>query len=66
MNVQLSPNTRVIDLLAFAKSQGKTLVWKSEGFNYQPHLENTPNDHSPSVTRLRARLRVVDSQKTRG
>ena len=67
MHLDLPENTRVIDLIRFANAQGKRLVWKQEGFRYRAHLEEAANDHRhahrPSVTRLRPRLRVVDSQK---
>jgi len=62
MRIDLPKSTRVIDLVKFASAQGKRLVWRSEGFNYVPHMENAANDiQPPSVTRLRPRLRVVDS-----
>ncbi|HET8799655.1 MAG TPA: hypothetical protein VFN01_00590 [Marinobacter sp.] len=63
MNIDLPDNTRVIDLIRFANAQGKRLVWKREGFRYRPKLEQAANDQPPVVTRLRPRLRVVDSQK---
>ena len=64
MHLDLPKSTRVVDLIRFANSQGKRLVWKQEGFGYRAHLEDAANDQPPVVTRLRPRLRVVDSQKT--
>ena len=63
MRLDLPESTRVIDLIRFANSQGKRLVWKQEGFRYRAHLEDAANDQPPIVTRLRPRLRVVDSPK---
>ncbi|WP_339781314.1 hypothetical protein [uncultured Marinobacter sp.] len=70
MRLDLPKNTRVVDLIRFANAQGKRLVWKQEGFRYRAHLEEAANDHRnghrPTVTRLRPRLRVVDSSKNQG
>lgn len=63
MNLDLPDSTRVIDLIRFAKAQGKRLIWKQDGFRYRAHMEEAANDHPPVVTRLRPRLRVVDSQQ---
>ena len=63
MHLDLPKSTRVVDLIRFANSQGKRLVWKQEGFRYRAHLEDAANDQPPVVARLRPRLRVVDSQK---
>lgn len=63
MNIDLPENTRVIDLIRLANAQGKRLVWKREGFRYRPQLEQAANDQPCTVTRLRPRLRLVDSQK---
>lgn len=63
MNIDLPENTRVIDLIRFANAQGKRLVWKREGFRYRPKLEQAANDQPCTVTRLRPRLRLVDSQQ---
>lgn len=63
MQFDLPENTRVIDLIRFANTQGKRLVWKQEGFRYRPQLEQAANDQPPVVTRLRPRLRVVASKQ---
>lgn len=63
MRLDLPKTTRVVDLIRFANAQGKRLVWKQEGFRYRAHLEEAANDNPPTVTRLRPRLRVVDSSK---
>ena len=63
MRLDLPKTTRVVDLIRFANAQGKRLVWKQEGFRYRAPLEDAANDQPPVVTRLRPRLRVVDSQK---
>lgn len=62
MHLDLPESTRVIDLIRFAKAQGKRLVWKQDGFRYRAHLEEATNDKPSVVTRLRPRLRVVDSK----
>lgn len=62
MQIDLPENTRVIDLIRLANAQGKRLVWKQDGFRYRPHVEEAANDQPPVVTRLRPRLRLVDSK----
>ncbi|MBB5321188.1 hypothetical protein [Marinobacter oulmenensis] len=62
MRLDLPNSTRVIDLIRLANAQGKRLVWKRDGLRYRPHME-AANDQHPVVTRLRPRLRVVDSKK---
>lgn len=44
MHLDLPKSTRVVDLIRFANSQGKRLVWKQEGFRYRAHLEDAAND----------------------
>lgn len=63
MKIDLPDNTRVIDLVRFARAQGKRLIWKPDGLRYRAHLEEAANDHNPVVTRLRPRLRLVDSEQ---
>lgn len=66
MQLELPENTRVIDLIRFANAHGKRLVWKTDRHRYRAHVEKAANDnrndHRSVVTRLRPRLRLVDSR----
>lgn len=45
--LQLPESMRIVDLLRLAKSQGKRLVWRADGFRYRAHIEEVPHaDHA--------------------
>lgn len=62
MQLNLPDETRIVDLIRYAKQQGKRLVWRSDGFRYRPFMEKAANAERPDVNR-RAHLRLVHSAK---
>lgn len=62
MRVDLPDTTRIIDLIRYANALGKRVTWKPDGFRYRAHVEEAANDQPSVVTRLRPRLRLVDSR----
>ena len=56
--VEMPQNTRVVDLLQVARSQGKRLVWRPEPFRQSRPPEDTHAHNSP-VNRMRPGLHVV-------
>ena len=57
--LQLPDQMRIVDLLRLARSQGKRLVWRSQGLRYRAQLEDLPHVHHPDTADGRPDDRLV-------